>query len=127
MKRTITWTLAAAALVASPWALASDDRGRSVESAIERITEKAHALDVNGDGWLSEEETSKGRKNLGPLYDRVLRRVDLNGDGRVSVDEYIEAQAEEIRRADSNGDGWVSPEEARAQKRRLIGELLGNR
>lgn len=126
MKRFL-WIPAAASLLASPLVFAQDEQGRSVESAIARVTEKAHALDTNGDGYLSEEETRKGRQSLGPLYDRVHRRVDRNGDGRVSVQEYIDAQADELRQADANNDGWISRDEARAHQRRLIGELLGKR
>lgn len=104
----------------------AQDPGRSVAQSIEKVTAKAHRLDSNGDGWLTEDETSKGRKTLGLFYDRVAHRVDANQDGRISVEEYIQAQVKELREADTNGDGWISEQEGQAQKRRLIGELLRN-
>lgn len=120
-------SLALLAAVAAPVQAADDGRGHSVESAIEKVVAKAERLDSNRDGWLTEDETSKGRKTLGMLYDRVADRVDANGDGRIAVEEYVQAQVQEIRRADENADGWIGPDEERAQKRRLIGELLGGR
>lgn len=102
----------------------AQDQGRSGEESIQKVRAKAKRLDANGDGWLTPDETAKGRKTLGFLYDKVETRVDLNGDGRVSVEEYIQAQVDELRRADIDGDGWISEKEGRAQKRKLIGELL---
>lgn len=104
----------------------AQDQGRAMDQSIEKVTAKAHRLDTNGDGWLTEDETSKGRKTLGLFYDRIAHRVDANHDGKISVEEYIQAQVNELRQADTNGDGWISESEGRAQKRKLIGELLRN-
>ena len=73
---------------------------------------------------MSEEETSKGKQSLGLLYGAVKQRVDANGDGRISVREYIQAQVSEIKAADTNGDGWITRSEADTQKRKLLGQLL---
>ena len=99
-------------------------QGRSLAESIEKVQAKAQRLDSNGDGWLTPDETAKGRKTLGFLYDKVEARVDLNGDGQISVNEYVESQVDALRRADLNSDGWISEDEGRAQKRRLIGELI---
>ncbi len=97
---------------------------KSVAESIAKIEAKARKLDANGDGWLTEDETSKGKKNLGMFYGAIKKRVDANGDGRISVDEYIQAQTAEIKAADTNSDGWITRSEANAQKRKLIGQLL---
>lgn len=98
--------------------------GKPLDASIAKIQAKAERLDANRDGWLTPDETEKGRQSLGMLYGAVVQRVDLNGDGRIAVDEYVQAQVQALRQADVNHDGWISPEEAGAQKRRLIGELL---
>lgn len=97
---------------------------KSVAESIAKVKAKAQKLDTNGDGWLSEEETSKGKQSLGLLYGAVKDRVDANGDGRVSVDEYVRAQVAELTAADTNKDGWITRTEAEAQKRKLLGQLL---
>lgn len=111
-------------LLALNGSVLAQDQGRSLTESIEKVQAKAHRLDANGDGWLTPDETAKGRKTLGFLYDKVEARVDLNGDGQLSVDEYVSSQVDALRQADLNGDGWISEDEGRAQKRRLIGELL---
>ena len=111
-------------LLALNGSVLAQDQGRSLTESIEKVQAKAQRLDANGDGWLTPDETAKGRKTLGFLYDKVEARVDLNGDGQISVNEYVESQVDALRRADLNSDGWISENEGRAQKRRLIGELI---
>ena len=111
-------------LLALNGSVLAQDQGRSLTESIEKVQAKAQRLDANGDGGLTPDETAKGRKTLGFLYDKVEARVDLNGDGQISVDEYVSSQVDALRHADLNGDGWISEDEGRAQKRRLIGELL---
>ena len=111
-------------LLALNGSVLAQDQGRSLTESIEKVQAKAQRLDSNGDGWLTPDETAKGRKTLGFLYDKIEARVDLNGDGQISVDEYVSSQVDALRHADLNGDGWISENEGRAQKRRLIGELL---
>lgn len=100
---------------------------RSIEQEIHKIQAKANKLDANGNGWLEEDETSKGKNSLGPLYAVIRKRVDANGDGRVSVAEYVQAQIQALKQADQNQDGWIDEAEAQAQKRKLVMELLTGR
>jgi len=44
----------------------------------------------------------------GPLW---FQRMDRNGDGYVSMREFL-GRKEEFQRIDSDGDGLISPEEA---------------
>ena len=121
MRKTV-WTLAVL-LVSSP-AWAQEGERRTVASSIAKVEAKANKLDANKDGWLSEQETQKGRDSLGMFYDAVVKRVDSNKDGRISVEEYVNEQSDALIAADTNGDGWLTADEASAQKRKLIGELL---
>lgn len=115
-----------AAILASLPAMA-EDRARSLGEMSASIREKAAKIDVNGDGILSDEETSKGKEKLGFLSSAISRRVDANSDGVITVDEYVRVQVEQIEQADTNGDGMLTVDEQKAQKRRLIGELLSGR
>lgn len=117
-------------LAASPVALADDarakdPRGERLSSSIEKVRSKAAARDANKDGWLSSEETSSGHSKLGALYGPIERKIDANGDGRVSVKEYVDVQVKALEAADINKDGWLSQDEVKSQRRRLIMELLG--
>lgn len=112
------------ALVSATTGAQPVEERKSVSESIAKVTAKAKRLDTNGDGWLSEEETAKGQKTLGLLYGAVKQKVDANHDGRISVEEYVQAQVAEIKAADTNNDGWITRTEANAQKRKLLGELL---
>lgn len=103
---------------------AKEQAPRQISAQATKIQAKAEKLDVNSDGWLDEDETAKGRSSLGFLYEAVHARVDINGDGRVSVQEYTQSQIQALHDADRNKDGWIDAEEAGDQKRKLIGELL---
>ena len=104
---------------------AGAEEPRNIQAQTAKIETKAQRLDANGDGWLDDEETAKGQDKLGILFGAVRNRVDANGDGRVAVTEYTQAQVRALHEADANGDGWLDESEAKAHKRKLIGELLG--
>jgi len=120
------WGATLALLSATAIAQPAEEK-KSVAESIAKIEAKAKRLDINGDGWLSEEETAKGQKTLGVLYGAVKQKVDANHDGRISVEEYVQAQVAELKAADTNDDWWITRTEANAQKRKLLGELLMGR
>jgi len=94
------------------------DGSKSDVEEVERIMKMA---DINGDGVLSYQElllTAVDRKLRAKeerLWD-TFRRLDLDGDGKVSAKEIEqvlgkENAAELIKEADTNGDGFISIDE----------------
>ena len=63
-----------------------------VEDKLQRFRRDAEAdfrgADTNGDGFLSLEET----RNRFPFLAREFQRLDRDGDGRVSLPEYVQAR-----------------------------------
>jgi hypothetical protein len=53
-----------------------------------------------------------------------FKRMDANGDGKVSQDEYVQARREQFKRLDTDGDGKLSMAEIEASGRdRMIDRL----
>ena len=67
------------------------------------------ALDQNGDGVISWDETQASR-------DRRFARLDTDGDGVVTRAEYDAKAQERFGRFDLNGDGNITEEEANAAR-----------
>ena len=80
------------------------------------------ARDSNGDGRLSVEEiTAEMERNLGSRVERMMARMDADGDGFLSEDE-IGPRGNRggiIARLDTDGDGAVSEAEFEAGKARF--------
>ncbi len=45
----------------------------------------------------------------------VSKRLDLDGDGLISADEFAGGNDERFKRLDADGDGYINSEEARAR------------
>ena len=86
----------------------------------ERALEKALEPDVNGDGQLTLDELRDhvnvelgnrrhNSRSMGPDM-----RHDADGDGRVTMEEFIAGMMSVAREVDTNGDGTVSREEMQA-------------
>ena len=43
-----------------------------------------------------------------------FKRMDANGDGKVTQDEFVQAQREQFKRLDTDGDGKLSTAEIEA-------------
>ena len=88
--------------------------------------------DTDGDGALSAEEIAAAEQaNRADRINRMIERLDQNGDGLLQQDEI--AQAERVdrmnrmfERADADGDGAISEEEFEQVKERRGGRRGGH-
>ncbi|MBT8455508.1 MAG: EF-hand domain-containing protein [Alphaproteobacteria bacterium] len=77
--------------------------------------------DTDGDGFLSAEEIAASmQREMGPRAERMIERMDANGDGLIAPDELGPRgdRGNMIARLDTDGDGAVSEEEFEAMKMR---------
>ncbi len=89
-------------------------------------------FDLNRDGIITREEYTRvaggGQPSAGPaggrMVDALVRRLDANGDGKISREEA--GGAPWFDRADANGDGVIDAAEL-ATVRRLIARAGGGR
>jgi Ca2+-binding EF-hand superfamily protein len=65
-----------------------------------------------------------GRAGMGGFHGQAFERMDLNGDGRVSIEEATRFALQAFDRADANRDGIVTPEERRAARSAMRGPRL---
>jgi len=65
-------------------------------------------FDIYRDGRIDAPERIARRAYI---YARLVRRFDLDRDGRLGPGEVPPRLAERLRRFDRNGDGWIEPAE----------------
>ena len=53
----------------------------------------------------------KKAKKILKKFDKMIARLDTDGDGRLGPDEVDEKLARRLQRFDADGDGWVTREE----------------
>jgi Ca2+-binding EF-hand superfamily protein len=73
------------------------------------------AIDGDQDGTVSAQELTAARIALGldklPGSNELIARADQDGDGQLTLAEWIAAESVSFRDADENADGKLSPKE----------------
>jgi Ca2+-binding EF-hand superfamily protein len=79
--------------------------------------ERFERLDRNSDGSIDAAEAPEGRscRRYGKHPDRA--QYDLDGDGRISQEEFISMAQQRFERLDRNGDGHIDAAEWAGSKR----------
>ncbi len=97
-------------------ALDADQGGTISAEEIAAASTALLALDLDGDGILSEEELRPPRPDQGPEQPEgnPIMRHDADGDGVVTYEEFIAPVSDAFGRIDTNGDGTIDADEARA-------------
>ncbi|WP_420405104.1 EF-hand domain-containing protein [Nisaea sp.] len=73
---------------------------------------RASEIDANNDGTIDASEMDAARREQRlKRIERFLSRLDTDGDGIVTTEEYARAGAHRMQRMDSDRDGVVSLEE----------------
>jgi hypothetical protein len=108
-------------LVAQTVQSAEPLRPISLETYHRDVLRSWHALDLNGDGYISKQELrALPRAAQGMLAS--LRRADSDGDGRLSFKEVVAARMAAFEAADTDGNDELSPAEIEAYDARLSAE-----
>lgn len=135
MKRTIASVVLIASMATTGYAFAQDaDQADNAEIAVEAYRDgqrfnrepidlakfsrmdELKAADTNGDGILdrAEIEAHALKQMVKRMADRMERRLDINGDGTVSLEEIEKQKAKEFAALDRNEDGKLDRKEMRA-------------
>jgi Ca2+-binding EF-hand superfamily protein len=97
-----------------------DGDGRVTRAEAEQFrNERLAKFDANGDGQLSlEEYRSLWMDAMNTAMVRAFQRHDVDGDGRVTKDEFARPIDRMFAHLDRNGDGVVERSEMRPPERR---------
>ena len=74
-------------------------------------------LDRNGDGFIDEADAREGGNERGQRAAKALRgRIDSNGDGKISKEEFVNAPTMLFDKFDANKDGVLDATELEAAR-----------
>jgi hypothetical protein len=111
-----TMGVLAAVLAAAGTASAAD--GITREAFHKDVLKSWHALDLDGDGYITQAELKSLPKDAQRML-AALQRADTDGDGRLSFKEVVAARMAAFDAADSNGDDVLSAAEVKAYEAKL--------
>lgn len=97
----------------------SEHRGRGpIDLATFTNIEELKAADTNKDGILSREEIEAYalKKIVQRAADRIERRLDVNHDGKISLEAIEKQRTEKFNELDTNKDGKLDRAELKAGK-----------
>lgn len=132
--KTLILALVASSVLASP-VLAQDAPKTNTEKTVEQTSKKPErepidlakfsrmdelkAADTDKDGILSREEIEAHalKMMVKRSADRMERRLDVNGDGKISLEAVEKKRAERFAELDKNKDGKLDRSELKAGKR----------
>jgi Ca2+-binding EF-hand superfamily protein len=84
--------------------------------------------DRNQDGFIDSadlRERAAARAALAEGIGRVQQRMDTNGDGRLSKDEFLRGGLDLFERADTDGNGSLDAKELQAARAQAFGAKAG--
>ena len=74
-------------------------------------------MDRNGDGFIDDADSREGANERGQRAATALRgRIDTNGDGKVSKEEFVNAPTLMFDKFDTNKDGVLDAQELEAAR-----------
>jgi len=97
------------------------------DEAPPRMLERFDEIDADGDGKLTDSELAAAWKKRGPRqgpggkHEANRARLDADGDGVVSAEEFSQRALGWFERADANGDGTVELAELQAMPKAMRG------
>lgn len=108
----------------------ADTNGDGVISASELSAMQAEHFsrtDINGDGQITIDEITEARERRRREHERRkserhVKKLDKNGDGVVSREEFYARHHEHFNKMDANKDGQLSQEERRTAHRAMMKE-----
>ncbi|MEL6259111.1 MAG: EF-hand domain-containing protein, partial [Pseudomonadota bacterium] len=120
-------------------AVAQDGPARDPELRREMMQQRFAKIDGNGDGAISKDEVEAHRAEVFATADadnnglvtqaeleahreahkaefrsKVFSKVDVDGDGALSLDEFQTPEGQGFDRVDANGDGLLTEDEIKA-------------
>lgn len=91
---------------------------RAEAAALPRIASHFDEIDANKDGQITMEELRAFHAaRRGEHAGAFMKRMDTDGDGRISKAEALAAAAARFDAADANKDGFLTPDEMKAAHR----------
>ena len=123
-------TTAAVLLLSSCIVLAQGREGPALEQADAdhdgKVTKQEYVdaraaqfsrMDRNGDGFIDEADSRAGGNERGQRAAKALRgRIDSNGDGKISKEEFVNAPTMLFDKFDANKDGVLDATELEAAR-----------
>jgi Ca2+-binding EF-hand superfamily protein len=93
---------------------ANHDGVVTLNEYVAAATAKFKDLDVAGNGRVTAEEIAnspQAHKRAEKVAEHIAERLDTNGDGMVSKDEFLAKAKSRFARLDKNGDGFLTADE----------------